>query len=389
MANKVVLKIRVKLTDGKWHFLKPVFTPSGRLKPLFALVHGNVENHPEGNYYLRFRRVGNSRQGWSLVGKNPEEAVRQQKQMAAMLSLRRSGIAFAEPVKENSRSLLSAITEYSAEIATQKSRRTASVYGLALARFKKCCKKRRLADISRQDLMEFITFLRDEGLSDRSVHNGLERILTFLRWCGITGLLTRNDKPKYTAKKVDAYDDKELADLYSASSQEEKLLWQFFVHTGMREGEVAHVYYSDVNFNSKVKTVSVREKPEWGWKPKDKEERETPIPDWLAERIALRRQSHPNEKLIFPNAYGRPGGHLLKRLKKAAKKAGLECTVELHKFRKTAATTWMRNGVDVRTIQRWLGHGDLETTEAYLKPSKTQDERVWQMLNSEVSDSHV
>ena len=40
MANKVTLKIRVKLADAKWHFLEPAFTPAGRLKPHSALVDG-------------------------------------------------------------------------------------------------------------------------------------------------------------------------------------------------------------------------------------------------------------------------------------------------------------------------------------------------------------
>jgi len=44
MVNKVALKIRVKLADGKWHFLEPVFTPTGRLRPLVALVNGQLSN---------------------------------------------------------------------------------------------------------------------------------------------------------------------------------------------------------------------------------------------------------------------------------------------------------------------------------------------------------
>ena len=314
MANKVALKLRVKLEHGKWHFLEPVFTPAGRLKPLFAVVNGQPQYHPEGSYYLRFRPVGATRQHWTCVGKDPDIASRERKRKAATLELRRGGIEVSDPSNENRRLLAVALNEYSTEIAAQKSRKTSLVYGNAIGRFRKSCKKKYLADVSRSDLMEFVTYLRNQGLSDRTVHNELERILTFLRWCGITGLLSASDKPKFTAKKVDAYDEGQLAALYTASTDDERLLWQFFVCSGMREGEVAHVYYTDLNYNARVKTVSVTEKPEWGWKPKDSEEREAPIPDWLAEAIAERRSRHPNDKLIFPNAYGRPGGHLLKKL---------------------------------------------------------------------------
>jgi len=44
----------------------------------------------------------------------------------------------------------------------------------------------------------------------------------------------------------------------------------------------------------------------------------------------------------------------------------------LHRFRDTAATRWLRAGIDVRTVQSWLGHESLETTQKYLEPSKEQ-----------------
>ena len=40
--------------------------------------------------------------------------------------------------------------------------------------------------------------------------------------------------------------------------------------------------------------------------------------------------------------------------------------IYLHRLRKTCATRWPNNGVNVRTIQAWLGHKSLETTQIYL-----------------------
>ena len=34
-----------------------------------------------------------------------------------------------------------------------------------------------------------------------------------------------------------------------------------------------------------------------------------------------------------------------------------------HRFRDTAATPWLRAGIDVRTVQAWLGHESLATTQ--------------------------
>ncbi len=40
----------------------------------------------------------------------------------------------------------------------------------------------------------------------------------------------------------------------------------------------------------------------------------------------------------------------------------------LHRFRDTAATRWLRAGIDVRTVQASLGHVSLATTQKYLEP---------------------
>jgi integrase/recombinase XerD len=44
----------------------------------------------------------------------------------------------------------------------------------------------------------------------------------------------------------------------------------------------------------------------------------------------------------------------------------------LHKFRSTFATRCLWAGVDLRTVQQWLGHSDIESTMRYLKPARNQ-----------------
>jgi integrase/recombinase XerD len=47
----------------------------------------------------------------------------------------------------------------------------------------------------------------------------------------------------------------------------------------------------------------------------------------------------------------------------------------LHKFRATFATRCLWAGVDLRTVQQWLGYSDMESTMRYLKPSRSQQVR--------------
>jgi len=70
------------------------------------------------------------------------------------------------------------------------------------------------------------------------------------------------------------------------------------------------------------------------------------------------------------------------RLAKAARAAGLGMHVTPHMLRHTAATQLIEAGVDIRYIQRLLGHASLSTTEIYTHVSDRALRRV-------VSDANV
>ena len=66
--------------------------------------------------------------------------------------------------------------------------------------------------------------------------------------------------------------------------------------------------------------ISVRSKPEMGFRIKDKEERSVPVPDSLIATLADRKRSSTSV-LIFPGDNGRPNGHFLRVLQKLAFRA--------------------------------------------------------------------
>ena len=66
--------------------------------------------------------------------------------------------------------------------------------------------------------------------------------------------------------------------------------------------------------------------------------------------------------------------------KNVAKRAELEAEKwHLHGFRDTAATRWVRADIDVRTVQVWLGHESLATTQKYLEPSQETEKKLNKM----------
>jgi integrase len=45
----------------------------------------------------------------------------------------------------------------------------------------------------------------------------------------------------------------------------------------------------------------------------------------------------------------------------------------LHKFRHTYATRHLQDGIDIRTLQQWMGHRDIASTMVYLKGVRNRD----------------
>jgi integrase/recombinase XerD len=77
--------------------------------------------------------------------------------------------------------------------------------------------------------------------------------------------------------------------------------------------------------------------------------------------------------LAFATAGCNPKLDFLDCLKACAERAKLDADgFWLHKFRATFATWLLWASVDLRTVQQWLGHSDMESTMRYLKPSRSQ-----------------
>ena len=80
--------------------------------------------------------------------------------------------------------------------------------------------------------------------------------MTFLKANGIRGLAGKNDWPRYTEEEPETYEQEELYKLFKACNEEERLWFEFFLMTGMREQEVMYTYWSDVNFAASTVRVS-------------------------------------------------------------------------------------------------------------------------------------
>ena len=395
MNKRANLLKHVKCNSG-WRYCPVVWLQNGSVRPNYVLVHGRAEHHQEGFYSIEWYENGRRRR--QAVGREASEAQAALDRHLHHLKGLSLGIGMCQQLREPKRSLREACDEFLDlyRPSTGKKVKTYQAYRMALQHFQESCPKRFLEEIDRRDLQQFTAFLIEKKEQDpRTAHNKLAIVAQFLKTKDITKLLKKGDWPSYVEQEPEAYEPEELARLFAACDLRDRVLFEFFLMTGMRDAEVRHTCWTDV---SPRQFARIKSKPEWRFTPKNWEEREVPLPDMLMESLREHRQElGSGSRLLFPTPSGQPDRHFLRTLKRIAWTAGLNCgsckTSKgqcrlgpycehwfLHKFRATYATMQLQGNVDLRTLQVLLGHKDLASTMRYLKPAR--DGRILQQVNS-------
>lgn len=393
------LYLRFRMADGKQSAYCPaLFDSKSRIRPYWCSVKSIEEYHPEASYYRRIKRGG--RWGWESLGNDANNALARLN-VTPLEPKRAAGQPLVAPSVNDEHRIDDEIAAYLSN-AAKLAPKTYRAYKCSLELFRQSCKKIYAHQIGKQDLQKFDTDLLNQGNEDRTRHNRVQHVVTFLR--NTEG--RRLGPPikdvsitiKYVEAPPEAYTRQELEDLFRVSDEEERFLWRFLLGSGFRESEVSVAEVTDVNHD--MKTVQVTEKAEFGFTPKDCEKRNVPISDSLIAEIDA-RMTTGSCTLLFGNN-GRPDGHLLRRLKQVAFDGGLNCgkcigmvnkkkascaeapVCEkwiLHRFRKNFATDRHEAGASARKIQKWLGHADLETTLRYLALGDDTTDEVRDIVN--------
>ncbi|MGH9655825.1 MAG: tyrosine-type recombinase/integrase [Bryobacteraceae bacterium] len=158
------------------------------------------------------------------------------------------------------------------------------------------------------------------------------------------------------------YSHDELERLFSECDEFERAVFATLLLTGLRKKELYFLTWNDLDLRTGTLCVSGEGKV--GFSPKDYEERLIPLPPDL---LDIMKRLPRSARWVFPNRNGNRLNHLLRRLKTIAGRAGI-AGATLHKFRHTYATRLLEGGADIVTVQKLMGHSDIETTRRYLNP---------------------
>jgi integrase/recombinase XerD len=394
----VTLLKQVK-TNNKWRHARALFDSKGRVRRDRVRINGKDEPHPEGSYFIEWWDQG--KRHCIPAGADAQDAADKARVKEAQLTAERNGIIPALPQPQTApqrTSLTSALDDYLNYVHYHRSLRTFRTYRPILTSFKTFCPKSHVVDVQRQDLLDFATHCMKQGQAGKSIYNKLVVLSQVLKQHGKRKLLTSADWPSFVETVRPIYEDAELAKLFKNCTPEEEIRFKFYLMSGFRDAEGRFVTWRDVDF--KHLAVRVTAKPHWGFHPKNWEEREVPVPQKL---IAMLQRFRPKDAgpdaPLFPSATGRPDGAMLEKLKAVAHRGKLNCghcvvkhrledgTIKinrcadgpyctrwfLHKFRHTYATRHLQDGIDIRTLQQWMGHRDIASTMVYLKGVRNSD----------------
>jgi integrase len=303
-----------------------------------------------------------------------------------------------------------AVVEFVSELRTlDRKKYSVAMYENTLRDFQSSYRKEFIDQIDRKDILSFVSWMRDnlqvrvQGSENRTYKNKLGYLRTFLSRHGIQlnkkgngqsvsdpGLLYRSDIPKAVKKKPKKYDQVEIDALMKHADADQKDYLLFLLWSGFRDEEVQYLQYNDFHFRNS--TVMVQVKPQFGWKPKDYEEREITLPTEVSKRLKD-RMSRPQQyrdgirkpadnDIVFPNGEGNPDSHLIYRLHAVAKKAGLNLKGKRagHMFRKTAGSRVAKK-LGLPAAMDFLGHSKIETTALYLAADRSDLTKKRQLVD--------
>jgi integrase/recombinase XerD len=225
------------------------------------------------------------------------------------------------------------------------------------------------SQVSEQDLIHFLSVLKDQNYASSSIYRTLVAVKVFFRFLKREGVLASDptlylDTPKLwqLIPEVLSFQEVDLLlaapDVQSAVGARDRAILEVLYASGLRVSEVCGLNIHDID------EATVRVKGKGG------KERIVPIA-----AAAVRAVDHylghfrgeAEAEALFLNGKGKRIDRMVvwKRVKFYAAKAGIGKRISPHTLRHSFATHLLDNGADLRVIQEMLGHASVATTDRY------------------------
>jgi len=177
---------------------------------------------------------------------------------------------------------------------------------------------------------------------------------------------------------IDVFSPEEvLALVRAAGDQQDAAIYLTAAFTGLRRGELLALHWRDVDFAGQAIRVRASYAGAELTTPKSGKVRSVPMaPDVATALAALGQRARwsDDDDLVFVGVAGSylDGSALRRRYAETLRRAGLRPLL-FHDLRHTFGTRMIAKA-DIRRVQEWMGHADVQTTMKYLHYAPRDDD---------------
>ena len=277
----------------------------------------------------------------------------------------------------------------------QLSKHTIKAYKQDLLVFNRLVLQQPINDFDKKQLKAYVSQLHQMELSARTIKRKIACLKSMFRWLELEDIIEINpfnkvdvsiklprqlprNIPKNNLRKMlnsarvnlnlskeNNYNLTTLKMLISTPKQLNRLtsllVIELLFSTGMRVNELVNIEISHIFFNEKkIKILGKGQRERFVFLP-NKE-----LIELVNSYLTLRKVTKPKHDLLLTNSRGNIAStHFIRKLiRDTAKDAKID-NVTPHMYRHSAACQLLESGVDIRFVQRLLGHQSILTTQLY------------------------
>ncbi len=226
-------------------------------------------------------------------------------------------------------------------------------------------------DIEEDDIREFLAYkMSDDSLSNASIAL-IKASLKFFYMDMLGKNLSLVRTPKASKKLPVILTRSEIKNLLeNTRNKKHRLLIELLYSSGLRLSECINLKYADLDLD---------EGTGWVRLGKGSKDRLFIISEKFGKDLQMYKEengSDGKEYIFTVNGRKMSPRGIQHAIKIAAERAGLEKEVNVHTLRHSFATHLLENGVDIRKIQKLLGHSNLQTTQIYTQVSSEEIKKI-------------
>jgi integrase/recombinase XerD len=248
-----------------------------------------------------------------------------------------------------------------------------------------------LSKTNKNDIVNFMLYEKDKGLSANSVARRLAAIKVFYRFLLRERILKNDptsliDSPKLWKKIPETLSFNEVDTLLNQPNirdkqgLRDKAILEVMYATGMRVSEVVNLKKDNVNLDiGFLRCIG-----------KGNKERVIPLGKKAIQSINKYLESSRSRFLgkqeseyLFLNRFGKKISRqtLWKIIRRYAREANIRKPIRPHILRHSFATHLLERGADLRSVQEMLGHSNISTTQIYTHITKDRLKTIHKMYH--------